>query len=628
MQNEIKDDLPLTLNEAQENSNKVETNNTQESTNNVQETTEKKDNKEIKEEPKIKNEASTEKKIENQKDKNKADNNTDDNKTTEEQIYEGYDSDNSALSDSDISENQIESLPSRTSMNKKMELDAFYKQKRQYFIMNMGGTPIYSRYGDEIKNCSIFATFSAIITKFTVFNGGDNESLNYIKNEYSLIVFLKKRKLFLIAVSNKNDSVSFLYNQLELLYHFLLSIITNERMFALEEKPSSCAKFILDSNPLFEQLIEYSAHTLNSILKSFPVLPIDNRNKLNEICSKYRGESLLTGIITPGVKEIIALNKSSVIDISSSDMILIQCIISVKTVSGEKELWLPICMPGISADGLLQLYCNFELLNPYGILFITEKQENTIQSTFAEAAKKICEEIKEKGLVSIIDKTIETKNNADYIKEEIQNNPLELDTELLKDFIKKLFSSKNKGSSKGKLSSSFANELLQKNTSFGDAYKTFTTSMINPTSTNNLGNIPPQSTKLISLGKIGAKLSSKNDPFLKLNFGIIHHRLLAQIFSVNFHSYEYLTKEEKYIQKTYMKLYDYYCTYSKNMNIGDTFYHVEKDKRFSNGIYVTETYIIFGSFNAFKLSNEINDVFKEIVKIIKQYESNFFITTK
>ena len=443
MQNEIKDDLPLTLNEAQENSNKVETNNTQESTNNVQETTEKKDNKEIKEEPKIKNEASTEKKIENQKDKNKADNNTDDNKTTEEQIYEGYDSDNSALSDSDISENQIESLPSRTSMNKKMELDAFYKQKRQYFIMNMGGTPIYSRYGDEIKNCSIFATFSAIITKFTVFNGGDNESLNYIKNEYSLIVFLKKRKLFLIAVSNKNDSVSFLYNQLELLYHFLLSIITNERMFALEEKPSSCAKFILDSNPLFEQLIEYSAHTLNSILKSFPVLPIDNRNKLNEICSKYRGESLLTGIITPGVKEIIALNKSSVIDISSSDMILIQCIISVKTVSGEKELWLPICMPGISADGLLQLYCNFELLNPYGILFITEKQENTIQSTFAEAAKKICEEIKEKGLVSIIDKTIETKNNADYIKEEIQNNPLELDTELLKDFIKKLFSSKN-----------------------------------------------------------------------------------------------------------------------------------------------------------------------------------------
>ena len=144
----------------------------------------KKITKKLKEEPKIKNEASTEKKIENQKDKNKADNNTDDNKTTEEQIYEGYDSDNSALSDSDISENQIESLPSRTSMNKKMELDAFYKQKRQYFIMNMGGTPIYSRYGDEIKNCSIFATFSAIITKFTVFNGGDNESLNYIKNEY------------------------------------------------------------------------------------------------------------------------------------------------------------------------------------------------------------------------------------------------------------------------------------------------------------------------------------------------------------------------------------------------------------------------------------------------------------
>ena len=618
MQNEIKDDIPLSLNEPQMNSSKTESTKTQE------EITEK---KEIKDEPKNTKEILTEKKEVKQSDKNSTDNKVDDNKILEQEIYEEYDSDNSAFSDSDLSNNQIESIIPRTSINKKMELDTFYQQKRQYFVMNMGGTPIYSRYGDEIKFNSIFATFSAIITKFTAFNGGDNESLNYIKNEYSIIVFLKKRKLFLIAVSNKNDPVSFLYNQLELLYHFLLSIITNERMFALEEKPSSCAKFILEANPLFEQLIEYSNHTLNGILKSFPVLPIDNRNKLNEICGKYRGESLLTGILTPNVQEIIALNKSSVIEINSSDMILIQCLISVKISTGEKELWLPICMPGISADGLLQLYCNFEVLNPYGILFITEKQENASQSSFAEASQKISEEIKEKGLVTIIDKTIETKKNADYIKEEIQNNPLELNSELLKEFIKKIFSSKNKGT-KSKLSNTFiSNDLLQKNTTFNDAYKAFTTSMINPTSTNNLGNIP-HSTKIISIGKVAAKLSSKSDPFLKLNFGIIHHRLYSEMFSVNFHFYESLTKEEKYIQKSYMKLYDYYCTYNKNMSIGDSFYHVEKDKRYSHGIYVTETYIIFGSFNPFKLSNEINDVFKEIVRILKQYEINFFIPTK
>jgi len=230
-------------------------------------------------------------------------------KIQEENLDEEYDSDNSALSNSDISENDIDSITTRTSYNKNMDLETFYKQNRQYFIMTEGGTPIYSRYGDEIKNCSLSATFSAIITKFVVFNGGlnnDKESLNYIKNEYSLIVFLKKGKLFFIAVSNKNDSVSFLYRQLELLYHQLLSVITNDRMHALEEKPATCTKLLTTSNYLFEQIIEYTSHSMAGILQSYQVLPIDNRSKLNEICSRYRGDALITCLITLNAKEIIA----------------------------------------------------------------------------------------------------------------------------------------------------------------------------------------------------------------------------------------------------------------------------------------------------------------------------------
>ena len=226
---------------------------------------------------------------------------TNNNPALQETLYEEYDSENSALSDSDISENDIDSITNRTTQNKNMEIEEFYKQNRQYFIMTEGGTPIFSRYGDEIKNCSISATYSAIITKFTAFNGGinnDQESLNYIKNEYSLTVFLKKGKLFFVAMSNKNDSISLLHRQLELLYHQLLSVITNDRMHALEEKPSTCAKLLTNSNYLFEQIIEYSSHSMVGILKSYQVLPIDNRNKLNEICSKYRGDALITCLIT------------------------------------------------------------------------------------------------------------------------------------------------------------------------------------------------------------------------------------------------------------------------------------------------------------------------------------------
>ena len=548
------------------------------------------------------------------------------NNHIQEALYEEYDSDNSALSNSDISENDIDSITKRTTNNKNMDLETFYRQSRQYFIMTEGGTPIYSRYGDEIKNCSLSATFSAIITKFVAFNGGTNnseESLNYIKNEYSLIVFLKKGKLFFITVSNKNDSISFLYSQLELIYHQLLSVITNDRMHALEEKPSTCAKLLTNSNYLFEQIIEYTSHSMVGILKSYQILPIDNRSKLNEICSKYRGEALITCLITLNAKEIIAISKSSVIEINFSDIVLIQCLIMTCGSLRENESWVPLCLPGISADGFLQLYSNFLPPNQYGILYITEKQEQTSFSTFTDLSRKIYEEIKEKGFLSSIEKAIETKKNAEFIKEEIQNNVQEINVESLKEFIKRNFSNKNNNMSFNNTikTNEAYNDLIGKSSSLSDAYK------LTYSNTNVVKNNTHQS-RLISISKIATKQSSKNDPLLKMNYGIVQHRINSQFFTVNFHSHDNLTKEEKYALKSYIKLYDFYISFSKNMNNPDNFYHIEKDNKFSHGIYVNENFIIFGTFNLFKPNDEITEVLKDTAKIIKQYETNFFISLK
>ena len=540
-------------------------------------------------------------------------------------LDENYDSDNSALSNSDISENDIDSIVTRTTKNKSMDLDIFYRQSRQYFIMTEGGTPIYSRYGDEIKNSPLSATFSAIITKFVAFNGGVNnsqENLNYIKNEYSLIVFLKRGKLFFISVSNKNDSVSFLYRQLELLYHQLLSVITNTRMKALEEKPSSCAKLLTNSNYLFEQMIEYTSHSMVGILNSYQVLPIDNRIKLNEICSKYRGDALIICLITLNAKEIIALSKSTVIEITYADMVLIQSLIMTCCSLRENESWVPLCMPGISADGFLQLYSNFLAPNQYGILFITEKQEQTSFSTFTDLSRKIYDEIKEKGFLPSIEKAIETKKNAEYIKEEIQNNIQEINVESLKEFIKRTFSNKNNSNSFNKKNNNNLepinpNDIIGKSPTLPDAFKFYSNKKENT-----------HQSRLISIGKMATKQSSKNDPLLKMNYGIIQHKANSQFFTVNLHSHDQLTREEKYVLKSYIKLYDYYISFKKNLNNPDNFYHIEKDNKFSHGLYSNENYIIFGTFNLFKPNDEITEILKDSAKFIRQYETNFFISLK
>jgi hypothetical protein len=38
--------------------------------------------------------------------------------------------------------------------------------------------------------------------------------------------------------------------------------------------------------------------------------------------------------------------------------------------------------------------------------------------------------------------------------------------------------------------------------------------------------------------------------------------------------------------------------------------------------------MILGTFNLFKPNDEITSVFKELIKLIKQYDTNFFVSLK
>ena len=65
-------------------------------------------------------------------------------------------------------------IPEITLRNKNFSREEFFKQSKHFFIMCDGGKPIYSRYGDYLEHCGIFATYSAITTKLTIFNSNDN----------------------------------------------------------------------------------------------------------------------------------------------------------------------------------------------------------------------------------------------------------------------------------------------------------------------------------------------------------------------------------------------------------------------------------------------------------------------
>ena len=512
-----------------------------------------------------------------------------------DQIINIEEKENSEEDEPEYSKNDIEALYLRTKSNKSMKLEQFYEQKRHYFIMTEGGTPIYSRYGDEIQNCSLLATFSAIITKFTIFNNEKNsqEKLNYICNDNSIIAFLKKGKIVFIALSNKTDSLSFLYSQLELLYQQLLSIVTSERMPILEEKPSSCSTVLSGINESMEQMIEYSSNTLVGLLSSYQVLPIENRQRLNNICHKYLKNALICCLMTPDAKQIISLSKSNIINLSFNDIILIQCLIMSSDSLRSGESWVPICLPGISSEGFLQLYCNFVTTDKFGIIFVTESQEQKYFNDFVNLSRKIYNEIEEQKYL----KNIENSLKKNEIKKVISEKN---EVSKIKDFIEGTIGVKEVIDKKEK----------EKNIRI-QIHK----------------NIIPKKVS-IYYGVYNPDNDFIKDPLIKLKYGLVRNKLIGQFFTINFSNNDEISPNEKYIYSKYIKLHDMFISMNTTTVDVDNYFHIEKDNKYTHGIYVTDTYAIFGTFNLFKSNEEVHGLLKEIAKLIKRYDSNFSINFK
>ena len=510
-------------------------------------------------------------------------------------LFNNEEKENSDEDEPEYSKNDIEGLYLRTKSNKAMKIEQFYEQKRHYFIMTEGGTPIYSRYGDEIKNCSLLATFSAIITKFTIFNNEKNsqEKLNYICNDNSIIAFLKKGKIVFIALSNKTDSLSFLYSQLELLYHQLLSIVTSERMPILEEKPSSCSTLLSGINESLEQIIEYSSNTLVGLLSSYQVLPIENRQKLNNICQKYLTNALICCLITPDAKSIISLSKSQIINLSFNDMILIQCLIMSSDSLRTGESWVPICLPGISSEGFLQLYCNFVTTDKFGIIYITESQEQKYFNDFVNLSRKLYNEIEEQNYLKNIDNSQRKVVNR---KSSMEND----DISIIKDFIEGTIGVK---------------EVIDKNEKEKDIRIQIHK------------NVVPKKIS-IYYGVYNSNNEFIKDPLIKLKYGLVKNKLFGQFFTINFSNSDELSSNERYVYSKYVKLYDMFNSMNTNTINVDNYFHIEKDQKYTHGIYVTDTYVILGTFNLFKSNEEVVELLKEISKLIKSHDNNFFINFK
>ena len=492
----------------------------------------------------------------------------------------------------------------KTRRNEKMKFEEFFIKHRHYLIMSDGGKPVYSRYGDPIENNSIFATLSAMITKFTIFNSNDNdkEMLNVITNNKNKIVFLKKGQLIFIALSKKNDCTSLLFSQLEYLYNQLMSILTISFYSKLEDNPSKCLSTMSGTENLFEQMIQYTSKSFPSLFNSYQVFNyFDFREKLNKISEEFRGDALYCILMTP--YEIISLSRSNQINVVSSDLVLIQNLIYSQEMLRTQESYVPICLPGISEQGYIQFYSHFSDEN-IGVIFVTENMDPMYFVKFQEQYKKIYQKLRNENYIQKIMETFMFNNNilGEYtlIKdEEEKKEEDEITTELLIDsLIDKV----------GKLSSSNSGNLINMRESIRESYRESIRG--NELIYDNPGKNEKLKKKFFEGVKYGVVLNKKYKQYILFNF------------DMDFRVYN---KTQKKLVHEYNILYDKAI---EEVNENEEFFFIKKSNEFTNVIEVNEYLLCIFSYNFFAEYDDVGKKAKELIKYIKKNEHKFFILFK
>ena len=497
--------------------------------------------------------------------------------------------------------NLTQKLVKKTKENSEIKLDKFFTKKRHFLIMTDGGKPVYSRFGDAIENNSIFATISAMITKFTIFNSTNNfkEEINVISNNKNKIVFVKKGQLIFIALSKKNDCVSLLNSQLEYLYNQLMSILTIRFYEKLEDNPSKCLTAMSGTENLFEQIIEYTSHSFVSLFDSFQVMNFfENREKLNKIAEEFRGDALYCIIMSP--YEIISLAHSNQINVISSDLVLIQTLIYSTQMLRSQESYVPICLPGISEQGYIQFYSHFTEEN-IGIIFVTENLDPMCFMKFQEQFANLYQKLINENLVDKIMEIMKKNNNVNKnynLKKDKDENADFIDEELLiNELLSQIY---EKDNVLNRIST-----LPENNENFAKR-KTITNKDMRSSTVKTKFNIIPE----------------------EIEYGVIWNKKLKQYILLNFDmDFRVLSKDDKKLLHEYNLLFDIYCKEEKEHEKEEFFYTKTKDE-YVNIIYVYENYLCICSYNFFVDLNIAVKKSKELVKNIKKNENKFFILFK
>nr|CAI6502807.1 ALI_HP1_G0020390.mRNA.1.CDS.1 [Saccharomyces cerevisiae] len=262
---------------------------------------------------------------------------------------------------------------SKFNSNRKLNESQTFCDKN-FFIFTSAGKPIYCMHGKDEQIMSYTGLVNTVISYFQVNGPSELKTISTLTSGKRL-TFLDKSPILLMAQSERGESSNELLNQLDFLYSYILSSLSERQLLRLFSKRENFDLRNYLETTDFENLDEICSLICNRmfpdlLLNSLQCLPFNHSSRLklqNVVLQQLekrqdipRG-TLLYGLIIAPQNKLCCVLRPRGHTLHTTDLHLLFCLIShqFQNLDETQELWVPICFPKFNSSGFLYCYIKF-----------------------------------------------------------------------------------------------------------------------------------------------------------------------------------------------------------------------------------------------------------------------------
>ncbi|KAG2454962.1 hypothetical protein HYH02_000788 [Chlamydomonas schloesseri] len=232
---------------------------------------------------------------------------------------------------------------------------------KHFFILSSSGKPIYSYTGDERSLVGLTALISALVSVVQA----QGDSVQSIRSGATLIVFLLRGPLVLVAASSCGEPASALRRQLELLHGQLVLVVTSGLERIIQRNPSYDVRSLLDGvGGVMSSLVRMLAADPAYLLQAHRPLPLPaaDRSAATELLTEALRQCGGVYALLMADTHVVALCRGRAQPPPHpDDLLLLANFIMCNNAyrNGHGEAFSPVCLPHYNADAFLHAHIHY-----------------------------------------------------------------------------------------------------------------------------------------------------------------------------------------------------------------------------------------------------------------------------